>query len=72
MGGEMHRYAVVSGVFLAVLTVVQVLRLVLQWPVRVSQFDVPMWFSGVAVLIAGSLAVWAFRVAARQNSGPAV
>ena len=68
----MHRYALVSGVFLALLTVVQVMRLVLQWPVRVSTFDVPMWLSGVAVLIVGSLAVWAFRVAARKNSGPAV
>ena len=68
----MHRYAVVSGVFFAVLTVVQIMRLVLQWPVRVSTFEVPMWFSGVAVLIAGSLAVWAFRVAARRNSSPAV
>ena len=68
----MHRYALVSGVFLALLTVVQIMRLVLQWPVRVSTFNVPMWFSGVAVLIVGSLAVWAFRVAARQNSGPTV
>jgi len=62
----MHRYALVSGLFLALLTAVQILRLVMQWPVRVATFEVPMWFSGLAALIVGSLAFWAFRVAARR------
>jgi hypothetical protein len=64
----MYRYAVVSGVFLALLAAVQILRIALQWPVRVATFDVPLWFSAVAALIAGSLAVWAFRVASRNSS----
>lgn len=61
----MRRYALVSGVFLALLACAQLVRLVLQWPVRVATFDVPIWFSGVAAIIAGSLAIWAFRVRAR-------
>jgi hypothetical protein len=35
---------------------------------RVATFDVPVWFSVLAALIAGSLAVWAFRVSARADS----
>lgn len=58
----MRRYTLVSGVFLTLLAGIQTLRLVMQWPVRVASHDVPLWPSGVAALIAGSLAVWAFRV----------
>jgi hypothetical protein len=68
----MHRYALVSGLFLALLTIGQLLRLILRWPVRIGTFDVPMWCSGVAAVIVGSLAVWAFRVAARRTSTSAV
>lgn len=63
----MRRYTVVSGIFLAVLATVQITRLGLQWPVRVATYDVPMWASAVAALIAGSLAIWAFRVSADRR-----
>jgi hypothetical protein len=65
----MRRYAVVSGLFLALLSCAQLLRVVLRWPVRVASFDVPVSLSVVAALIAGSLAIWAFRVSARPNTG---
>ena len=57
----MRRYALVSGLFLTLLTCAQLLRVVMRWPVRVADFDVPLWFSIVAALIVGSLAIWAFR-----------
>lgn len=65
----MRRYTLVSGLFLTLLTCVQLLRIVLRWPVRVAEFDVPLWVSGIAAAIAGSLAVWAFLVHA--DRGPA-
>ena len=68
----MRRYALISGLFFTLFTCVQLLRLVLQWPVRVATFDVPLWFSGVAILIVGSLAVWAFRVNAHAQRQSAV
>lgn len=60
----MRRYTLVSGLFLSLLTCVQLLRIVMQWPVRVASFDVPLWASVVAALVVGSLAVWAFRARA--------
>ena len=57
----MRRYTVVSGLFLTLLTCVQILRVIMRWPVRVADFDVPVWFSVVAAVVAGSLAIWAFR-----------
>jgi len=61
----MRRYTLVSGIFLTLLTGVQLLRLLLRWPVRVAGIEVPLWVSGIAAVIVGSLAVWAFR--ARPN-----
>jgi len=66
----MRRYTLVSGVFLSLLTVAQLLRIVMRWPVHIASFDVPIWFSGIAALIVGSLAIWAFR-AHRQAEPPA-
>ena len=68
----MRRYALVSGLFFALLTCVQLLRLLRQWPVRVGSVDVPLWASGIAVLVAGSLTYWAFRTAARAEPQRAV
>jgi hypothetical protein len=63
----MRRYTLVSGLFLALLTCVQLLRLFLRWPVRVAGVDVPLWVSGVAAIIGGSLAIWAFRARADRD-----
>ena len=61
----MRRYTLVSGLFLVVLTCVQIVRVVLRLPLRVAGFDIPVWFSVIAALVVGSLAIWAFRVRAR-------
>ena len=68
----MRRYVLVSGLFLALLTCVQLLRLILGWPVTVAGASIPLWASAIAALIVGSLAVWAFRVSVRGNSAGAV
>jgi len=68
----MHRYVLVSGLFLLLLTCVQLLRLILRWRVTVAGVEIPLWASAVAALVAGSLAIWAFRVNARRNSPTAV
>ena len=68
----MRRYVLVSGLFLLLLACVQLLRLMLGWRVAVAGMEIPLWASGVAALIAGSLAIWAFRVRARESSSAAV
>jgi hypothetical protein len=68
----MRRYTLVSGLFLTLLTCGQLLRVILRWPVRVASVDVPLWASVIAALIAGLLAIWAFRVRARSNHPAAV
>jgi hypothetical protein len=58
----MQRYVRVSGVFFALLAGVQLTRALLGWPVQVAEVTVPVWVSGLACMIVGSFAVWAWRV----------
>ena len=64
----MRRYELISGIIFTIVAVVQLLRTVLGWPVQVDLFTVPVWLSGVAFLITGSMAIWAFRLA--RNPAP--
>lgn len=66
----MQRFVIVSGVFFAFICCVWLARLALGVPVRVSDVDIPVWVSVFPVLIAGSLAVWAFRLLATGGSRP--
>lgn len=62
----MKRYTLFSGIFFALIALLQLTRVVLQWKVNVAGVDVPLWASIVAFLLAGSFAIWALRV---QSSG---
>ena len=54
-------YVVVSGVVFGVVAVLQAVRALYQWPLQLAGFDVPIWPSWVAVVVAGALCAWAFR-----------
>lgn len=59
----MRRYDLVSGLFLAALAGVQLVRVLRGWTVVVDGIDIPVWVSIIAFLVAGSLAVWGLRSA---------
>lgn len=54
-------YIVVSGLIFGVVALAQVLRAAMQLPVQVGGFEIPVWASWVAAVVAGTLCVWAFR-----------
>ena len=58
----MRTYVLVATIFFDLLTVVQLTRLFLRWPVVVAGVSIPLWVSGIAVLIVGSLAIAGTRV----------
>jgi hypothetical protein len=59
----MRRYELVSGTAFAIVSLAQLTRVVMGWPVQIDLFTVPVWISGVAFLGTAGLAIWAFRVA---------
>jgi hypothetical protein len=63
----MKRYETVSGLLFTIISLLQLTRTVLGWPARVDGFDIPVWWSGLAFLITGALAIWAFRSASQTD-----
>lgn len=61
----MRQYITISGLFLTLLTLVQLTRFLLQWPVVVNGVSIPPWVSLIAAIIVGALAIWSFRVRSR-------
>lgn len=61
----MRQYLIVSGLFFALMTVVQLTRFVLRWSLVVDGVSIPTWLSLIAAIIVGALAIWAFRVRSR-------
>ena len=64
----MRRYELVSGIFFSILALAQLTRTLLGWTVQVAGFTVPVWFSGVAFVLVGAMALWAFRSGGRAPS----
>ena len=52
---------VVSGLVFGVVALAQAARALMQLPVHIGSFEVPVLASWVAAVVAGSLCVWAFR-----------
>jgi hypothetical protein len=63
----MHRYGLVSAAIFGLFALVQLTRLLMRWPVQVDGVTVPLWPSALAVVLAGGLALWGFRVAAATS-----
>ncbi len=56
----------VVGVVFALMAAAQVLRLVWRPDILVNGHRLPLWPSVIAILVLGSLSVWAFRRAASR------
>lgn len=63
----MRTYIQVTGVVFAVVALAHAVKLVLDWPAQVAGWVVPGWISWVAILGAGTLCVWAFRLIGRAR-----
>ncbi len=57
----MRSYALVSGMFLAIIAIAHLVRAFMRWPIQVAELTVPVWGSVAAFIVTGGLALWAFR-----------
>jgi hypothetical protein len=58
-----NTFLIVSGGIFGLVTILQIARLAFRWPIRIASIDIPLAASWIAVLLAGSLCIWAFRLA---------
>ena len=64
----MRAYIQITGVVFGLIALVHAARLILDWPAQVAGWVVPIWISWLAILVAGALCAWAFRLVGRVQS----
>lgn len=64
----MKSYTTLAAVLLTAIALLQGLRFVLGWPVLVNGFALPPWFSAVAFLVLGWVAIGLWRERGRGNA----
>ncbi|OFZ11527.1 MAG: hypothetical protein A3D92_22220 [Bacteroidetes bacterium RIFCSPHIGHO2_02_FULL_44_7] len=57
-----NTYFVAVFLIFITVTVLHFLRILWDWPARIGTWDVPMWLSWLAVLLAGALAYQSYRL----------
>ena len=62
----MKTYSTIATLLLAVVSLVQGLRFALSWPVTIGSFAVPTWFSAVACVVIGWIAIGLWREARKS------
>jgi hypothetical protein len=65
-----HAFSLVAAVIFALVALAHIVRMVFGAPFVVYDFPIPMWASGIAVVVAGYLAYEGFRLA-RKSGSPA-
>ena len=53
-------FLAVSGTIFGIIAILQLTRAIYGWHAQVGTFEVPLWFSWIAVVVAGCLATSAF------------
>ena len=56
------RYLNLTMAIFSLVAVVQLLRLVMGWSVNIAGAEIPMWASAVALVVASTMALWAFQL----------
>ena len=64
----MRSYLRASTIVFGLLATVQLIRLILRWPIVVAGLSIPLWVSGIAVLIVGFMAAWGMRTLAMTRA----
>jgi hypothetical protein len=58
-------FCIVAGVIFAVVALLHLLRIYMDWPVVIGDWSAPLWVSWIALVVAGILAIWGLAFASR-------
>jgi hypothetical protein len=59
-------FCILAGVIFAVVALLHLLRIYMDWPVAIGDWSAPMWVSWIALVVAGALAIFGLKLAARD------
>jgi hypothetical protein len=58
---DQRQFTLIAGVIFAVVALVHLVRIYTGWTVMIGNWSAPMWVSGIAVIVAGSLSYFGLR-----------
>jgi hypothetical protein len=58
---KMKRFTSIACIFLMVISILHILRIVLNVEVLINGWDVPLWINGVAAIITGFLSIMLWK-----------
>jgi len=63
---DQKRFNMVAGVIFAAVALLHALRILMGWPVVIGGWTVPMWVSGIGLVVAGGLGYFALSLVRRR------
>lgn len=60
-------FPIVAGAIFAIVALLHLLRIFAGWSVLIGSWAVPMWLSGIAIIVAGGLSYFGLSLAARRS-----
>jgi hypothetical protein len=63
---DQKTFSIVAGIIFAVVALLHLVRIYMDWPLVIAGWSVPMWVSWVGLVVAGGLAFFGLRLAARD------
>jgi len=54
-------FSLIAGIIFIVIAILHVLRLIMAWPASIGGWNVPMWLSWIALIVAGFLGIQGFK-----------
>lgn len=64
----MKIYCLFSGILFAIVTIVHIFRFIEGWEVSVAGIFVPLWVSGIAIIVTGLLAIIGLSFGLRKTA----
>jgi hypothetical protein len=63
---DQKTFTIVAGAIFAVVALLHVLRILMGWPAVIGGWEVPMWVSWIALVVAGGLSYFGLSLATRR------
>jgi hypothetical protein len=60
-------FVFVAGIIFTLVALFHLVRIYMDWPVVIGDWSVPIWVSWLGLVVAGSLAIFALRLVARDT-----
>jgi len=63
---DQKTFTIVAGAIFAIVALLHVLRILMGWPAVIGGWEVPMWVSWIALVVAGGLSYFGLSLATRR------